>query len=62
MTTATAPREGSWAAALGGVMGAAWFIRGVVFPIVAILVVALSGFRGLQSLEPAEAPSRGNAL
>ena len=30
----------------------AWEIRGVVFPIVAILVVALGGFRGLQPSMP----------
>jgi hypothetical protein len=40
----------------------AWDIRGVVFPIVAILVVALGGFRGLQpvvtSLSRQPCPSR----
>jgi len=35
----------------------AWDIRGVVFPIVAILVVALGGFRGLQLSAPAGAPT-----
>jgi membrane protease YdiL (CAAX protease family) len=36
----------------------AWDLRGVVFPIVAILVVALGGFRGLQPWVPAGAPAR----
>ena len=36
----------------------AWEIRGVVFPIVAILVVALGGFRGLQRSAPAGEPAR----
>jgi membrane protease YdiL (CAAX protease family) len=34
----------------------AWDIRGVVFPIVAIVIVALGGFRGLQLPAPAGAP------
>lgn len=36
----------------------AWDIRGVVFPIVAILVVVLGGFRGLQPVVPTGAPTR----
>jgi membrane protease YdiL (CAAX protease family) len=36
----------------------AWDIRGVVFPIVAILVVALGGFRGFQLSAPAGEPAR----
>ena len=36
----------------------AWEIRGVVFPIVAILVVALGGFRGFQLSAPAGEPAR----
>ena len=40
----------------------AWDIRGVVFPIVAILVVALGGFRGLQPLVPAGTPAQRRAV
>jgi uncharacterized protein len=40
----------------------AWDIRGVVFPIVAILVVALGGFRGLQFSTPAGAPALRRAI
>jgi membrane protease YdiL (CAAX protease family) len=40
----------------------AWDIRGVVFPIVAILVVGLGGFRGLQLQVPAGASTSHRAV
>ena len=39
----------------------AWDIRGVVFPVVAIIVVALGGFRGFEPTAPTGAPTRPRA-
>ena len=39
----------------------AWDIRGVVFPIVAILVVAFGGFRGLEPSMPTGVQTQADA-